>query len=116
MLMAVPPPNVLIEKTCQLAESSKFYYYNWFLKFYIWIIGIGFTKIIIPFFPGATNRDNLVHPTRAIQFLVGTRGKNETLAIGGPWSPSLDGLHPESDPSVLVISLEKLRNLISRKN
>merc|ERR1719266_1991241 len=72
MLMAMPPPDVLIEKTCQLAESS------------------------------ATNRDNLVHPTRAIQFLVGTRGKNETLAIGGPWSPSLDGPNPESDPSVLV--------------
>merc|ERR1719266_1510628 len=72
MLMAMPPPDVLIEKTCQLAESS------------------------------ATNRDNLVHPTRAIQFLVGTRGKNETLAIGGPWSPSLDGPNPESDPSVLI--------------
>ena len=72
MLMAIPPPDVLIEKTCQLAESS------------------------------ATNRDNLVHPTRAIQFLVGTRGKNETLAIGGPWSPSLDGPNPESDPSVLI--------------
>merc|ERR1719273_2730527 len=72
MLLALPPPDVLIEKTCQLAESS------------------------------ATNRDNLVHPTRAIQFLVGTRGKNETLAIGGPWSPSLDGPNPESDPSVLV--------------
>lgn len=53
-------------------------------------------------FKGATNRDNLVHPTRAIQFLVGTRGKNETLAIGGPWSPSLDGPNPESDPSVLI--------------
>ena len=51
---------------------------------------------------GATNRDNLVHPTRAIQFLVGARGKNETIAIGGPWSPSLDGPNPESDPSVLV--------------
>ena len=53
-------------------------------------------------FTDATNRDNLVHPTRAIQFLVGTRGKNETLAIGGPWSPSLDGPNPESDPSVLI--------------
>merc|ERR1719400_3027289 len=72
MLMAMPPPDALIEKTCQLAESS------------------------------ATNRDNLVHPTRAIQFLVGARGKNETIAIGGPWSPSLDGPNPESDPSVLV--------------
>ena len=61
-------------------------------------------NFVFLFFSGATNRDNLVHPTRAIQFLVGTRGKNETLAIGGPWSPSLDGLHPESDPSVLVFS------------
>ena len=49
---------------------------------------------------GYHNRDSLVHPTRAIQFLVGVRGKNEALAIGGPWSPSLDGLDPASDPSV----------------
>ena len=44
----------------------------------------------------------MVHPTRAIQFLVGSRGKNETLAIGGPWSPSLDGPNPDTDPSVLI--------------
>ena len=25
MLMSLPPPDTLIEKTCQLAESSKFY-------------------------------------------------------------------------------------------
>ncbi|KAK9307660.1 hypothetical protein QLX08_002073 [Tetragonisca angustula] len=43
-----------------------------------------------------------VHPTRLINFLVGLRGKNETMAIGGPWSPSLDGLNPEKDPSVLI--------------
>ena len=43
-----------------------------------------------------------MHPTRVIQFLVGVRGKNETMAIGGPWSPSLDGADPEGDPSVLV--------------
>ncbi|XP_011305660.1 cell division cycle and apoptosis regulator protein 1 isoform X2 [Fopius arisanus] len=43
-----------------------------------------------------------VHPTRLINFLVGLRGKNETMAIGGPWSPSLDGPNPESDPSVLI--------------
>ncbi len=30
------------------------------------------------------------------------RGKNETMAIGGPWSPSLDGPNPDKDPSVLV--------------
>ena len=51
---------------------------------------------------GTSGRDSLVHPTRAIQFLVGTRGKNETMAIGGPWSPSLDGPNPATDPSVLV--------------
>ncbi|XP_076250699.1 cell division cycle and apoptosis regulator protein 1-like [Rhynchophorus ferrugineus] len=43
-----------------------------------------------------------VHPTRLINFLVGLRGKNETMAIGGPWSPSMDGESPESDPSVLI--------------
>lgn len=31
------------------------------------------------------------HPTRLISFLVGLRGKNETMAIGGPWSKKLDG-------------------------
>lgn len=43
-----------------------------------------------------------IHPTRLINFLVGVRGKNETMAIGGPWSPSLDGLNPEKDPKVLI--------------
>lgn len=46
---------------------------------------------------------NLVHPSRMISFLVGMKGgKNETMAIGGAWSPSLDGKHPESDPTVLI--------------
>jgi hypothetical protein len=31
------------------------------------------------------------HPTRLISFLVGLRGKNETMAIGGAWSKKLDG-------------------------
>ncbi|XP_055603785.1 cell division cycle and apoptosis regulator protein 1-like [Uranotaenia lowii] len=43
-----------------------------------------------------------VHPTRLINFLVGIRGKNETMAIGGPWSPSLDGDNPHSNPNVLI--------------
>lgn len=47
------------------------------------------------------NRD-FVHPTRLINFLVGIRGKNETTAIGGPWSPSLDGENPDKDPTVLI--------------
>lgn len=45
---------------------------------------------------------DFVHPTRLINFLVGLRGKNETMAIGGPWSPSLDGPDPDKDPSVLI--------------
>ena len=72
MLLSAPPPEDLFEKTCHFADS------------------------------GAYSRETLVHPTRVIQFLVGVRGKNETMAIGGPWSPSLDGADPEGDPSVLV--------------
>ncbi|XP_026755499.2 cell division cycle and apoptosis regulator protein 1-like [Galleria mellonella] len=44
-----------------------------------------------------------LHPTRLIKFLVGQKGKGgENFAIGGPWSPSLDGENPQSDPRVLV--------------
>ncbi|XP_013138859.1 PREDICTED: cell division cycle and apoptosis regulator protein 1-like [Papilio polytes] len=44
-----------------------------------------------------------LHPTRLIKFLVGQKGKGgENFAIGGPWSPSLDGDNPQSDPGVLV--------------
>lgn len=43
-----------------------------------------------------------IHPTRLINFLVGVRGKNEAMAIGGPWSRSLDGAHPDRDPAVLI--------------
>ncbi|CAG9529877.1 unnamed protein product [Cercopithifilaria johnstoni] len=38
---------------------------------------------------------------RCINFVVGTRNK-EMMAIGGAWSPSLDGDNPESDPQVFV--------------
>lgn len=34
---------------------------------------------------------DFIHPTRLISFLVGLRGKNETMAIGGAWSKKLDG-------------------------
>lgn len=34
---------------------------------------------------------DFIHPTRLINFLVGLRGKNETMAIGGAWSKKLDG-------------------------
>lgn len=46
---------------------------------------------------------DFVHPARLIRFLVGHRsGKNETMAIGGPWSPSLDGPDPKMDAQVLI--------------
>lgn len=49
------------------------------------------------------NNKNPLHPTRLIKFLVGQKGKGgENFAIGGPWSPSLDGENPQSDPTVLV--------------
>ena len=47
-------------------------------------------------------RASFQHPTRLIQFLVGLRGKNEPMAIGGPWSPSLDGPNPAVDQQVLI--------------
>ncbi|KAK7493304.1 hypothetical protein BaRGS_00015430 [Batillaria attramentaria] len=47
-------------------------------------------------------QESFQHPTRLLQFLVGTRGKNEPMAIGGPWSPSLDGADPDENPQVLI--------------
>ncbi|XP_039593709.1 cell division cycle and apoptosis regulator protein 1 [Polypterus senegalus] len=47
-------------------------------------------------------REAFQHPARLIKFLVGMKGKDEAMAIGGHWSPSLDGINPESDPSVLI--------------
>lgn len=48
------------------------------------------------------DREDLLHPTRLINFLVGVVGKNETMTIGGNWSPSLDGPNPSKDPAVLI--------------
>lgn len=47
-------------------------------------------------------QENFVHPTRLINFLVGVKGKNEPIAIGGPWSPSVDGDNPTEEPQVLI--------------
>ena len=47
-------------------------------------------------------RESFQHPTRLLQFLVGLKGKSEPMAIGGPWSPSLDGPSPSEDPRVLI--------------
>ncbi|VDK73790.1 unnamed protein product [Litomosoides sigmodontis] len=49
---------------------------------------------------------------RCISFVVGTRNK-EMMAIGGAWSPSLDGDNPESDPQVFVrTAIRTVRALI----
>lgn len=72
MLMSTPGLIEIFHKSCALAED------------------------------GDDVKENFVHPTRLISFLVGLKGKNETVAIGGPWSPSLDGPNPDSDPSTLV--------------
>merc|ERR1719318_1510765 len=72
MLLSSPNMDGLYEKTCNLVDS------------------------------GSRDRDDLVHPTRALKFLVGLKEKREVMAIGGPWSPSLDGSNPGSDPSTLI--------------
>uniref|UniRef100_A0A8C8S882 Cell cycle and apoptosis regulator 2 n=1 Tax=Pelusios castaneus TaxID=367368 RepID=A0A8C8S882_9SAUR len=41
------------------------------------------------------------HPTKQIKFLLG-RKEDESVLIGGEWSPSLDGPEPDCDPMVLV--------------
>ena len=72
MLLSSPNIDGLYEKTCNLVDS------------------------------GSREREDLVHPTRALKFLVGLKEKREVMAIGGPWSPSLDGANPSSDPSTLI--------------
>lgn len=76
MLMSMPQMGEFLKKCCQMSED-------------------------IDPESEAEGRD-FVHPTRLVNFLVGLRGKNETMAIGGPWSPSLDGPNPEKDPQVLI--------------
>lgn len=64
MLMSTPPIQEIYKKCFARAEDSEK--------------------------PEDVDRD-FVHPTRLINFLVGLRGKNETMAIGGAWSKKLDG-------------------------
>ncbi|CAG0889508.1 unnamed protein product [Darwinula stevensoni] len=47
-------------------------------------------------------RSVFLHPARAIKFLVGTRGRSEVMAIGGPYSPALDGPNPGQNPLTLI--------------
>ncbi|XP_052071868.1 cell division cycle and apoptosis regulator protein 1-like isoform X3 [Mytilus californianus] len=72
MLLSCPELEDLYHKSCSLSEDA------------------------------ADVQENFVHPTRLIHFLVGIKGKNETMAIGGAWSPSQDGLKPDEDPKVLI--------------
>lgn len=72
MLLASPNMEDLYEKTCHFVDKDS------------------------------RDRDDLVHPTRALKFLVGLKEKREVMAIGGPWSPSLDGPNPESEPTTLI--------------
>nr|XP_057920444.1 cell division cycle and apoptosis regulator protein 1 [Doryrhamphus excisus]XP_057920445.1 cell division cycle and apoptosis regulator protein 1 [Doryrhamphus excisus] len=72
MLLANPSLEELYHKSCALAEDPQ------------------------------EVRDSFQHPARLIKFLVGMRGKDEAMAIGGHWSPSLDGADPDKDPSVLI--------------
>ncbi|XP_050306432.1 cell division cycle and apoptosis regulator protein 1-like [Anthonomus grandis grandis] len=77
MLMGIPNIEDIYQKCCSLANDRE-----------------------------SRDRDSedrdYIHPTRLINFLIGMKAKNETMAIGGPWSPSLDGANPEKDPSVLI--------------
>lgn len=72
MLMAIPPLSELHKKCFATAEEKE------------------------------RDVDDLVHPSRLINFLVGTVGKSDAIPIGGNWSPSLDGPNPESNPGVLI--------------
>ena len=72
MLLATPNIADLYEKTCHFIDKDS------------------------------RDRDDLVHPNRALKFLVGLKEKREVNALGGPWSPSLDGANPESNPTTLI--------------
>jgi hypothetical protein len=72
MLMASPTMEELYKRSCALAEDPS------------------------------DVRESFQHPTRLLNFLVGLKGKSEPMAIGGPWSPTLDGANPASDPRTLI--------------
>ncbi|XP_064458462.1 cell division cycle and apoptosis regulator protein 1-like isoform X2 [Ornithodoros turicata] len=72
MLLSAPSLEELYHRTCALAED------------------------------GEETKLGAIHPARVLSFLVGLKGKSETVAIGGPWSPTLDGSDPVQDPQVLI--------------
>ena len=50
----------------------------------------------------SSSSSRLEHPAKTIEFLVGDRGKHEPMALGGPWSPSLDGPNPAFNTQSLI--------------
>nr|XP_020635995.1 cell cycle and apoptosis regulator protein 2 [Pogona vitticeps] len=46
-------------------------------------------------------RESPEHPAKQIKFLLGKK-VDETVLIGGEWSPSLDGPDPATNPAVLI--------------
>uniref|UniRef100_A0A1I8H6H8 SAP domain-containing protein n=1 Tax=Macrostomum lignano TaxID=282301 RepID=A0A1I8H6H8_9PLAT len=74
MLLASPPLDQLYSRTCALAHDT------------------------------AEVRNRCTSVQRNLQFLCGISGgrSGEPLALGGPWSPSMDGEDPEGDPEVLI--------------
>jgi hypothetical protein len=49
-----------------------------------------------------SSKEKHEHPARVVEFLVGNRGKHEPMALGGPWSPSLDGPNPATNTQTLI--------------
>jgi hypothetical protein len=73
MLLAMPSQSELYKRSCSFAEDA------------------------------ATNKDTRYeHPAKIVQFLVGNKGKHELMALGGAWSPSLDGPNPGSNTQTLI--------------
>ncbi len=52
--------------------------------------------------PNYGKDDRFEHPAKVIQFLVGNKGKHELMALGGPWSRSLDGPDPATNKQTLI--------------
>jgi hypothetical protein len=72
MLLAMPSQNELYKRSCSFAEDA------------------------------GMKENRYEHPAKILQFLVGSKGKHELMALGGPWSPSLDGPNPGTNIQTLI--------------
>jgi hypothetical protein len=72
MLLAMPDMAELFKRTCSFADDAS------------------------------TREDRLEHPSKVLQFLVGNKGKHDLMALGGAWSPSLDGPDPANNSQTLI--------------